>query len=265
MTRITLTCLVLLTATPGAALHADELAIVRRARTWPRPKPGIPWRDYQFQARSRSETAISRTAVLLRSDVLAAAVTASVAEIPPGTRLRETITEETVAPLRGPRPGERGRETRYRQFERELDRRGDQPPPVAAPSKLYLLDLSQLEIDHCAVSQVALQIQEDGTWVLSLRGDQNRSPEPGEPAPYNPRLHIERNEFVVRLRCLGNFGTTPSELAVTVGKPVLADLGPVTFWVENGEPRYLRHADYDATIEKYYPMIDRVELEFFYR
>lgn len=264
MKRTLMLSLILLTAGSGTALLAHEL-IIRRHRTQPCCEPGIPRRDYQFQSRSRSETAISRTAVLLRSDRLERAEGAAPAEVPPGARLHEEITRRTDTPLRGPRPGEAGSETLYRRFERFVDRSRERPTPDATPIKLYLLNQSQLAINHCAVSQVALQIQENGTWVLSLRGDQNRRPAPGEPAPYNPYLHIKRNEFVVRLRCFGNFGTEPTETAVEVGKPVLADLGPLTFWVENGEPRYIRHAGHDDRIRKYHSLIERVELEFFYR
>jgi hypothetical protein len=131
--------------------------------------------------------------------------------------------------------------------------------------ELYQLDRPRLQIDHCEISQVALQLFGDGRWILSLRADQNRRPPEGEPAEYNPRLHIKRNEFVVRLRCLGAFRTEPIEVASAAGKPVLADLNVEPFWVENGQPRYIRSGGCCALVQDQFEDINRVEIEFFYR
>lgn len=133
------------------------------------------------------------------------------------------------------------------------------------PIHLFVLSEPQLEIDHCSISQVAVQIQPNGDWTLSLRGDQNRRPPAGQANTYNPRLHIRRNEFSVQLRCLGNFREEPSEVGNLVPKPVLVDLGPVHFWVENGEPRHLRHRGNSRELAAALPLIDRVEVEFSYR
>lgn len=130
--------------------------------------------------------------------------------------------------------------------------------------KLYQLDRQRLQSDHCSISQVALQLHNDGQWVLSLRGDQNPKPEDGKPAPFNPTLHIKRNEFVVRLRCLGASQNEPAANGIGAGKPVLVDLAPCSFWVQNGQPRWVRTGGCSETVRTYLSRIDRVEIEFFY-
>ena len=119
-----------------------------------------------------------------------------------------------------------------------------------------------MKIDHCEISQIVLQLCKTGDWALNLRADQNRRPPAGEPAEYNPRLHIKRNQFVIALRCLGNSLTRPSEPGA--GRPVLAVLKPRPFWVQNGQPRHLRVSGHDDLIGKHFGDIDRVQIEFYY-
>lgn len=143
-------------------------------------------------------------------------------------------------------------------------------PPRPEPRRqtvidLYQLDQARLEIDQCEISQVALQLHDDGQWVLSLRADQNRRPDDPAMAEYNPRLHIQRNQFTIRLRCLGAFKNEPAAGALAAGKPVLVELDPKPFWVENGEPRYVRTGGGSPLVANHFADIDRVEVEFFYR
>jgi hypothetical protein len=105
-------------------------------------------------------------------------------------------------------------------------------------------------------------VDDQGGWVLSLRADQNRRAE-GE--GFVPTLYVKRNLFTVRLRCYGNFANEPTQAALDSGKPLLAAIQPPGFWVENGQPKYLRLADQDELIQRYFELIDRVEIEFFYR
>lgn len=128
--------------------------------------------------------------------------------------------------------------------------------------RLYQLDRSQLAINHCAISEVALQLHDNGRWVLSLRADQNRVV-PGQ--DHYPFLHLKRNEFVVRLRCLGAFQVEPIESLGGVGKPVLAALHPPAFWVQRRQPAHPRLSGDSAEVRAYFAQIDRVEIEFFYR
>ncbi|MFO0905404.1 MAG: hypothetical protein U0939_20515 [Pirellulales bacterium] len=135
----------------------------------------------------------------------------------------------------------------------------------ATITRLYQLDRTSLAIDQCEISQVALQLRSDGLWVLSLRADQNKRPDELAPAPFNPKLHIKRNEFHVKLRCLGAFANSATEYSGAAGQPVIVDLDPEPFWVENGQPRYVRLVGCDRRLMARLERVDRVELEFFYR
>jgi hypothetical protein len=227
-------------ATPAQAI---DWWMVHRHRTRPECLIGIPDSRYQYLPRSRSEMVVSRTAVLLRNRTMEID---SLLESPlrPMSRWPESAGEVETTP-------------RLVSAGRAISRR--------SIIDLYQLDQPGLRIDHCEISQVALQIHDDGTWVISLRADQNRGPEEGEPAEWNPRLHIKRNEFTVRLRCLGAFQNAPAEAAPIAGRPLLADLNPPPFWVENGEPRHVRWEGRNVLVEKHFADIDRVEIELYYR
>lgn len=204
-----------------------ELLGVRRTTTRPNCLPGIPDREYQHQLRSRSEIALSMTGVLLEA-----------------RRDRElNLTAIDLAPARTT----------------QLDPRPEDDRAI----KLFQLDRSRMRVNHCSISDVALQLDDRGHWVLSLRADQNPRPSTREEARYNSRLHLKRNEFVVRLRCLGFVQEPRAE--VHAGRPVLAEINPEPFWVENGQPKYLRVTDCNDDVRQNVHLIDRVEIEFFYR
>ncbi|MCA9163444.1 MAG: hypothetical protein R3C99_09335 [Pirellulaceae bacterium] len=130
---------------------------------------------------------------------------------------------------------------------------------------LYQLERAAISVGHCHISQVALQIHDNGMWILSLRADQNPLPPPGAVPIYNPTLHIKRNLFHVKLRCLGAYREPVAEFVPSLGKPVLAELSPCPFWVENGQPRFVRTGRVDPWLQEHFADIDRVEVEFFFR
>lgn len=134
--------------------------------------------------------------------------------------------------------------------------------------RLYQLDRPGLQIDHCAISRVALQLHDDGIWVLSLRADQNRQDEPAAaPPPGEQRkatAHIKRNQFVVKLRCYGRYEVKEAEPEASTGKPVLVQIEPERFWVQRGEPRHFVGSGKQEDLTRYFDLIDRVEIEFFY-
>jgi hypothetical protein len=109
-----------------------------------------------------------------------------------------------------------------------------------------------------------LQLYRNGEWVLSLRADQNPGSAGSADNAFSPTRHIKRNRFAVRLRCYGRFTTAPTADALQNGKPVLLEITPEEFWVQNGEPRFLRLAGNDELIIRHFDDVDRVELEFFY-
>ncbi|MBC8873377.1 MAG: hypothetical protein H8E44_28400 [Planctomycetes bacterium] len=292
-----LACLLLIGTAWGA-----KPAVLHRGCTKPGYTCGIPAYNYQYRPRSSSETAVSRTGILLRTRTsLAEAVEPGpvslrrafsdeqVLRYDPGKAQRyiERRIDETLVDA-DPRP-----KSRFSRAEQSLERLPPLPEhnvlvepkpgvtrrvfsdtftarlPATEPKErtvveLYQLDRPRLKIDHCEISEVALQLRDDGIWVLSLKADQNRRPAEGEPAEYNPRLHIKRNQFVVRLRCMGAFQNESTETAVAAGKPVLADLHTTQFWVQNGQPRYIRTGYRNAWLKEHFEEIDRVEVEFFY-
>ena len=150
-------------------------------------------------------------------------------------------------------------------LEREADaRRGLQPKEI----QLFQWDRPSLQIDHCSISRVALQLHDDGSWVLSLRADQNREPEePGTPEERESRfqtLHLKRNQFVVKLRCYGAYRLEEPRADETTGKPVLFELGPKRFWVQRAQPKDFWFRGNDDDVRRYFDLVDRVEIELFY-
>ena len=136
---------------------------------------------------------------------------------------------------------------------------------IQRDKKLFQWRQNSMKIDHCEVSNMALQLNRNGDWILSLRGDQNRV-SADDPNRFNPTLHIKRNQFTVKLRCFGNasMATTDPDFAAA-GKPIMAEIDPKPFWVENREPRYVVASGNNGWVKTHFDFIDRVELEFFYK
>ncbi|MCY2987478.1 MAG: hypothetical protein NTY19_06395 [Planctomycetota bacterium] len=290
----------------AAVAAAATPQIVHRGCTRPGCLCTIPNADYQYKTRSRSETAVSLTALLLRKNT--SLVDAAV--IP--SAIREEVSQQSTETRRyDPQKGQitvrrQNQETinnatplTTEQHNRGQDRLEVLPVPTNSPDPLhpnpvhvddhtsltdrftsllpapripqktvvdlYQLDRDNLLIDQCEISQVALQLHDNGHWVLSLRADQNRQPPSDQKAVFNPRLYIKRNQFVVRLRCLGDAAVKSGATLPASGKPVLVELNPAEFWVENGQPRYVRTGGNCTLVRDYFVDIDRVEIEFFYR
>lgn len=259
-----------------------------KAQTFHRTRPaelnGIPCYDYQWGERPRGVSGLA-SGVLLERPV-ADAVRA----------FRDLVQDETLAAVLADRPrtpvpveapmlrdADRSpeelpspREVRDGS-EQDHDRAHPERPTASASSalpramaaiaparalRLFQLERTHLGVDHCAISNVAVQLHRDGLWVLSLRADQNPTSPDGIES-YRPRLHVRRNAFQVRLRCYGFYGATTSQLPV--GRPVLADLHPVEFMVEREVPKHIRMACCDPRVARYFDMIDRIEIEFTYQ
>ncbi|MCO6457438.1 MAG: hypothetical protein J5I93_19225 [Pirellulaceae bacterium] len=259
---------------------------------------GIPDQDYQYQPRSASVTAVSRTAVLVKRSTIVAEQAITLAEevlenrgpeaiLAPeamaGIRQQWPAKDETHAPrtldttshrgpieeLPVPPPARYFYESLPDGSLRRVPNLLVSPSPQLESSRsarlihVYQLYDPKLDIDFCSISRVALQMHNNGQWVLSLRADQHQRElvEQG----YQPRLYVKRNQFVIRLRAYGNFAELPTAAAIQSGKPELVDLPEIKFWVQNGEPRFLRTTGHDDRIRQYFDLLDRVELEFFYR
>jgi hypothetical protein len=163
-----------------------------------------------------------------------------------------------------------------------LIRSGQAPGPRDRDIKLFQLQRpKELEIEHCAITQVALQLDREGYWTLSLRAYQNavlpadqaakaeqaekaeRRAAKKKAAAEGGALFDKRNLFVVKLRAYAMFSDEAGSRDELPGKPVMFTLGPESFWVERGQPYDLYRKYYNAEITRYFDYVDHVELEFY--
>lgn len=239
--RISIVALFIVSVTGLAVSAAGVTKQHRRARSL----YGIPSRDYQHGSVNPTIAAISMTAELVEARTITQTVTVPplvvtprnfpAQVIEPKQVIEETITDRAA----------------YRYFQL--------PAPV-------------LRIDHCEISQVALVIDADGHWTLSLRADQNRQFNGGYGERFvtdtrtgNPKQtsHIKRNRFHVKLRCFVNF-SEPTLIPPPLGKPVVAELCPPPFWVQRDEPYSLKVGNVDKALAQYFDRLDRIEVVFTY-
>ena len=144
-----------------------------------------------------------------------------------------------------------------------------------------------LSVDHCEISQMAVEVESTGRWNLSLLATQNSNEQSNRRTQF-----LRQNEFVVQLRFYGEFRNEPLSHASLLGRPALAQVEAVEFYVRNGQPYYLsisrpdnlainaternqrttdrrepRILDRNASLllRRYFEQIDRVAISFFYR
>ncbi len=157
------------------------------------------------------------------------------------------------------------------ELDRERLRRTGDAVALRAVKAFQFVDRPRLQVDHCSISQITVNLHEDGDWTISLRADQN----PIQLVPpavdrdvttseeiYKFTDHLKRNLFKVQLRCYARTGGVPADSAV--GKPVVIPLEVAPFWVQRQEPRWFVDTGNDAWIRQYFDIIDHVEIEFTY-
>jgi hypothetical protein len=202
-------------------------------RTRTCPLPGVPGRDYQWGSLSQPREARSTIGLLL--------------EVSPGAPVVAGTVEKP----------------RVRYFQ---------------------LDVAQLAVDHCQISRVTFHTEDDGTWKLNLRADQNPqfrlvkdggtlfpgTPDetlfPG-PRTASGRLyteHLLRNQFFVRVRCLGGLPVQQKQPNLAAA-PVLLRMEPPGFWVQRAVPLEWGANGFNPELPIYFNRIDRIEVEFYYR
>ena len=153
--------------------------------------------------------------------------------------------------------------------------------PAAAPNfpgpkiRYYQLDRAQIQVDHCILSRLALTLHQDGSWILSGRADQNpwMGPDTRQLSPLKssgPLVvkhteHLKRNQFFVKVRCYSAFAVKETMPGASTGKPALTAITLPPFWVQRGEPYDLMVRGSLADVGLYFHLIDRVEVEFYYR
>jgi hypothetical protein len=146
--------------------------------------------------------------------------------------------------------------------------------PRRMTTLVYQLLETRLQVDHCFLSRVAVALHEDGSYQISFRADQN--PQPGNDirSPLKPgeRLNItlqtsqlKRNTFVVKVRGYGAAPVNRAQPNLAPSTPVLVEFPTMEFVVERGEPASKMYSAVSCAVQKYFPLIDRVEVEFTYR
>lgn len=156
-----------------------------------------------------------------------------------------------------------------------LERVAVTPPGGTAPTmQMYQLAEARLQADHCFLSRVAVALHPDGSYQISYRADQNPQPgaDPRSPLKPGERLdttlqttQFQRNLFVVKVRAYGAAPTRPNPPNLVPGGPVLVEFPAEVFWVQKGEPASKTLTGNLAAVKAYYPLIDRIEVEFTYK
>lgn len=157
--------------------------------------------------------------------------------------------------------------------------------PIRDRVKVFQLSQPQIQNDHCFLRRVALTLEENGEWTLSLRADQNPwmtgplrevsnpTPVPGavsalkspEPNLGKETDGLKRNQFFVKVRCYANYPKPVSQAEAVSGKAVLVELPTAMFWVQRGYPYDFWARQSLPGVSRYFDLIDRVEVEFSYR
>ena len=140
-------------------------------------------------------------------------------------------------------------------------------------AKLFQIARNSITIEHCSISDIALQIEPSGKWLLRLRGDQNPI-EKTEELIRNKDIHIRRNAFRVQVRLLttarsNGENRTPlvekQPLIDQAGKLALVSFDVEEFWVQREAPMYIAKDGYEHGIVNSFADIDQAEFEFFVR
>ncbi len=163
-------------------------------------------------------------------------------------------------------------------------------PRGAKRVKTFQFKDPQLRVDHCEISGVALQLFDDGTYVLSLRAAQNEGFVAAGQSAGGPEVelaaeqtqveegvdrqltrteapsgrHLLRNEFHLQLLLFGAYSQDEPP-TVGVGKPVIVQLAPKPFFVERGRIENYYSTGCIHGVRRFFEMFERAELQFSYR
>ncbi|QJW94229.1 hypothetical protein [Frigoriglobus tundricola] len=151
------------------------------------------------------------------------------------------------------------------------------PAPVAGPQPatfVYQLSQARIQVDHCFLSRVAVAFHKTGEFQISFRADQNPQPGKDVRSPLKPgeqlnlplqTAQLKRNLFVVKVRGYAAAPLNPAQPNLFPGTPVVVEFPPMEFVVQRGEPLSKTYSGYSAAVEKYFLLIDRIEVEFTYK
>ena len=139
--------------------------------------------------------------------------------------------------------------------------------PLERFKHFHLAKQAGLQVGYCAISRVALVLNANGEFILSLRAYQDPAV-PLSPAAMPPNQNVDflkRNKFHVRVLCYGAFPVYEKALDKSSGKPVLCQLEPEGFWVQRGVPLDYRIQGYSPDAQRYFSRIDRILVVFSYQ
>ena len=145
------------------------------------------------------------------------------------------------------------------------------PASVGAPRRrtikaFQFVDTPNLVIDHCAISNMTVLLDEDGNFTVTMRAVQNAEITERRITTSEPQqlvtANLLRNRFHVDVRCFGRHG--PAGANPLMGKPIVVPIELQPFWVQRGQPDTQHQVGGDPRIKRYFDLIDRVEIEFKY-
>ena len=149
------------------------------------------------------------------------------------------------------------------------------PGQAARPATyVYQMGETRLQVDHCFLSRAAVALHENGEYQISFRGDQNPRPGADIRAPLKEGERLDttlqtsqllRNTFVVKVRGYTGMAGDAARPNLLVGAPAVVEFPVMEFMVQRGEPASKAYSGKSAAVEKYFPLIDRIEVEFTYK
>ncbi len=224
--------------------QAGDPILIRSGRYRVEPLCSVPHEDYQYGARTPSLVVRSLVAVPHYS------FETTVQKI---TALKQLATEVDAgaSPLAVMPPNDNG--------------------SVRPESKLLQLANRTLEIAHCEISDIALKVEPNGSWYLSLRADQNRISKLDEQTR-SDEIHIKRNAFRLNIRLLDSshrhqeiVGPEINQqwIGAQSGKIAVAHLVIPEFWVQREAPNMVSLRGFDPMVAQHFNEIDEAEFEFF--
>ncbi|MEZ6088459.1 MAG: hypothetical protein R3C05_10620 [Pirellulaceae bacterium] len=145
--------------------------------------------------------------------------------------------------------------------------------PVHLPyRKRFRPNRAQLRIDHCRVSDIVLDIESTGAWVMSLVAEQNPPLEPEETQRFREHLYLRRNEFHIEARLLASTTSGLADIVETdildrepdPGRIVAVRIRPRDFWVQREQPRTMQWHGHCRDVMNAFDDVTSVEFEFYY-
>ncbi len=247
---------------------ADDLITLRKGRRRIAPLCALPMQDYQHHARTPS--VIVRSHFTLR-------------------RYSEADVEQTITAIR--KNGENIAKLQHRLDQnaeitpeqylrfsdellmRELEGRRLIEESTVPRSKLIQIASEDITIAHCRVRDIAMRIEPNGNWRVSLKADQNYLRDDAS-RERNLDLQLKRNAFNVTIRLLSSSRASGENLSPSVGsedrtyqagKLVLAVIEIPEFWVQREAPRSIVETGNNQDIAQGFLDIEQAEFEIFIR